>query len=246
MTRTLPLLTALLGLAAAQKPGSAKDNHPKLTSWKCTKAGGCVAQDTSVVLDAGSHWIHQKADTKKGCGDWGNGPDAKACPSVAACQENCIVEGISDYGTYGVQTSGGKLSMKQLRSDGTTASPRLYLLAPGGEKYQMLKLTGQEFSFDVDVSKLPCGMNGALYLSEMLEDGGASLSNLQTGGAAYGSGYCDAQVSSFPRRQAWNLDPNKFASASPRRSSTASATWPPRERAATRWISGRPTPWRRP
>ncbi|KAK7420691.1 hypothetical protein QQZ08_010272 [Neonectria magnoliae] len=43
------------------------------------------------------------------------------------------------------------------------------------------------------MSELPCGMNSALYLSEMLQDGGQSLSPLNKAGAYYGTGYCDAQ-----------------------------------------------------
>ena len=39
----------------------------------------------------------------------------------------------------------------------------------------MLKLLNKEFSFDVDLSQLDCGLNGALYLVEMAEDGGASF-----------------------------------------------------------------------
>lgn len=31
----------------------------------------------------------------------------------------------------------------------------------------MFKLLNQEFTFDVDVSQLPCGVNGALYFVEM-------------------------------------------------------------------------------
>lgn len=60
-------------------------------------------------------------------------------------------------------------------------------------KYQMLKLLGQEFTFDVDVSNLPCGLNGALYFSEMDEDGGMSRFPTNKAGAKYGTGYCDAQ-----------------------------------------------------
>ncbi|KAL1858134.1 hypothetical protein VTK73DRAFT_7929 [Phialemonium thermophilum] len=55
----------------------------------------------------------------------------------------------------------------------------------------MLHLLGRELSFDVDLSTLPCGENGALYLSEMSAGGGRNPDN--TGGASYGSGYCDAQ-----------------------------------------------------
>lgn len=31
------------------------------------------------------------------------------------------------------------------------------------DKYQMFELLGNEFTFDVDVSDVGCGLNGALY-----------------------------------------------------------------------------------
>jgi cellulose 1,4-beta-cellobiosidase len=31
------------------------------------------------------------------------------------------------------------------------------------DKYEMFKLKNKEFTFTVDVSKMPCGINGALY-----------------------------------------------------------------------------------
>jgi cellulose 1,4-beta-cellobiosidase len=51
----------------------------------------------------------------------------------------------------------------------------------------------KEFTFDVDVSQLPCGLNGALYFVEMVADGGMSQFPLNKAGAQYGTGYCDAQ-----------------------------------------------------
>jgi len=51
----------------------------------------------------------------------------------------------------------------------------------------------KEFTFDVDVSNLPCGLNGALYFVEMDADGGLSKFPLNKAGAKYGTGYCDAQ-----------------------------------------------------
>jgi cellulose 1,4-beta-cellobiosidase len=39
--------------------------------------------------------------------------------------------------------------------------------------YQMFKLKNKEFTFTVDVSNMPCGLNGALYFVEMPEDGGS-------------------------------------------------------------------------
>ena len=61
------------------------------------------------------------------------------------------------------------------------------------DKYQMFHLKNQEFTFDVDVSNLPCGLNGALYFVQMDEDGGLSKYETNTAGAEYGTGYCDAQ-----------------------------------------------------
>ena len=60
-------------------------------------------------------------------------------------------------------------------------------------KYQMFQLENKEFSFDVDLSKLPCGLNGALYFVSMDADGGMSKYSTNKAGAKYGTGYCDAQ-----------------------------------------------------
>lgn len=57
----------------------------------------------------------------------------------------------------------------------------------------MFELLGKEFTFDVDVSNLPCGLNGALYFVSMDADGGLSKYTGNTAGAEYGTGYCDAQ-----------------------------------------------------
>jgi cellulose 1,4-beta-cellobiosidase len=59
--------------------------------------------------------------------------------------------------------------------------------------YQLFKLLGQEFTFDVDVSNLPCGLNGALYFVSMDADGGTSKYSTNKAGAKYGTGYCDSQ-----------------------------------------------------
>jgi cellulase len=71
----------------------------------------------------------------------------------------------------------------------TPASPRIYLLGPDG-KYILMSLLNQELSVDVDLSSLPCGENGAFYLSEMAADGSGGKGS---GGAGAGVGYCDAQ-----------------------------------------------------
>lgn len=69
----------------------------------------------------------------------------------------------------------------------------MYLLDESGSKYEMFKLKNREFTFDVDVSNLPCGLNGALYFVEMEADGGQGKYSGNKAGAKYGTGYCDAQ-----------------------------------------------------
>jgi cellulase len=180
---------ALLGLSAAQKPAGAADNHPKVTTYRCTQADGCKEATNYVVLDSSAHWVHQ-VGSNDGCGSWGSGPDATACPTEEDCAKNCVMESVQDYSTIGVTTDGASLHMEQI-VNGNVVSPRIYLLNEAKDKYEMLKLTGQEISFDIDSTHLPCGMNSALYLGEMAADGGQS--DLNPGGAAWGTGYCDAQ-----------------------------------------------------
>lgn len=60
-------------------------------------------------------------------------------------------------------------------------------------EYQMFTLMNNEFTFDVDVSKLGCGLNGALYFSMMDSDGGMAKYSTNKAGAKYGTGYCDSQ-----------------------------------------------------
>ena len=78
----------------------------------------------------------------------------------------------------------------------------------------MFKLVNREFSFDVDVSALPCGLNGALYFVEMDEDGGVSKYPNNKAGAKYGTGYCDAQcphdikfINGEANIKNWTVDP---------------------------------------
>ncbi|KAH8896743.1 glycoside hydrolase family 7 protein [Thozetella sp. PMI_491] len=190
---TIPRLTAaalLVGqVVLAQKPGTdTPEVHPQLTTWKCSTAQGCVAQNTSVVLDWNYRWIH---DGSTSC-TTSSGVNSAVCPDEATCAANCAIEGVN-YTAAGVTTSGDTLTMYQYIKSGSTyssVSPRVYLLGSDGD-YEMLKLNGQELSFDVDLSTLPCGENGALYLSEMSATGGRNEYN--TAGANYGSGYCDAQ-----------------------------------------------------
>lgn len=184
---------AWLDLASAQQPGNVTaEVHPQLQTSKCTTDGGCVVQNTSVVLDFGYRWLHT-ADYAS-C-TTSSGVNSTLCPDEATCAQNCVVEG-ANYTAAGVTTSGSTLTMSQYvpSTSGvgvSNASPRLYLLDDDSQDYVLFQLLGQELTFDVDVSALPCGENGALYLSEMDASGGRNP--YQTGGASYGAGYCDAQ-----------------------------------------------------
>jgi cellulose 1,4-beta-cellobiosidase len=75
----------------------------------------------------------------------------------------------------------------------TNIGSRIYLMSESGSEYQMFKLKNREFTLDVDVSNLPCGLNGAVYFVEMSPDGGMSAYPSNKAGAKYGTGYCDAQ-----------------------------------------------------
>ncbi|KAI0812862.1 endoglucanase EG-1 [Xylaria sp. FL0064] len=188
-SKSLLLSFALFGLSVAQTPIGEADNHPKVITYRCTNADGCKEATNYLVLDSASHGVHQ-VNGGGSCGDWGSGPDPTACPTEEDCAKNCVMERIQDYTTVGVTTKDDQLHMEQI-VNGNVVSPRIYLLNEAKDKYEMLKLTGQEISFDIDATHLPCGMNSALYMGEMLEDGGKS--DLNTGGATWGTGYCDAQ-----------------------------------------------------
>lgn len=187
------LATVLLhfySLSVAQKIGTAiPEVHPKIQTKSCTTAGGCVERQTFLVTDALSRPFHAVGNLDVPCSPVNN----TLCPDAATCAQNCELEGV-EYGSLGVLTSGSALTMRQYLFDGAafqSVSPRLYLLAEDEKNYELLKLVNQELTYDVDVSQLGCGMNGALYLSEM--DASGSRSDLNPAGAQYGTGYCDAQ-----------------------------------------------------
>lgn len=147
-----------------------------------------MSQSQSIVLDANWRWLHTTTGYTN-CYT-GNQWDKSLCPDGVTCAKNCALDGADYSGTYGITTSGDALTLKFVT--GSNVGSRVYLLA-SDTKYQLFKLKGQEFTFDVDMSNLPCGLNGAVYLSEMPEDGGMSKYPNNKAGAKYGTGYCDSQ-----------------------------------------------------
>ena len=191
-----PLLAAL---ALAQAPPSTPEVHPLLPTWKCTTSGGCIRQNTSVVLDFEYRDVHKIGGTTSCKTGNASNLDKSQCPDAATCAKNCIVEP-ADYAAKGVTTSGNALTMYHyVRTGGrlVSASPRVYLLDESTGKYVMMALLNQELTVDVDMSTLPCGENGAFYLSEMVADGSNNPSQFNSPGAALGRGYCDAQCQGY-------------------------------------------------
>jgi cellulose 1,4-beta-cellobiosidase len=162
-------------------------------SWQqCAAGGSCTTQSSGkVVLDANWRWTHNVGGFTN-CYT-GNTWDATLCPDGKTCATNCALDGADYPGTYGITASGNALTLKFVtQSAQKNVGSRVYLMA-SDTAYQMFKLNNMEFTFDVDVSQLPCGLNGALYFSAMDADGGMARFPTNKAGAKYGTGYCDSQ-----------------------------------------------------
>jgi cellulose 1,4-beta-cellobiosidase len=213
MFRSALLTTfALLAIANAQGVGTYQtETHPSITVQQCSAGGSCTTKQASVVLDANWRWVHVKGDYTN-CytgAEWNStvcGNDPKACAEVRTIilyhsltltlfpAQQCQLEGAEYSSTYGITTSGDALTLKfiQQNANGKNIGSRVYLMDTDS-KYQMFNLLNQEFTFDVDMSQLPCGLNGAVYFVEMDSDGGLAKYPSNTAGAKYGTGYCDTQ-----------------------------------------------------
>ncbi|KAF9069963.1 cellobiohydrolaseI [Rhodocollybia butyracea] len=190
------LFFALSAIVYGQQIGTlTAEVHPPLT-WETCTASGCTSQDSTVVIDANWRYLHITSGTEN-CYE-GDTWDFDICTTPEVCAANCALDGADYESTYGVTTSGDALTLKFVTvSEQANVGSRLYLMAPGSEtEYQLFHLLNQEFTFDVDVSQLPCGINGALYFSQMDADGGVSRFPTNKAGAQYGTGYCDSQCPS--------------------------------------------------
>eukprot|EP00931_Biecheleriopsis_adriatica_P023066 TRINITY_DN1465_c0_g1_i6.p1 TRINITY_DN1465_c0_g1~~TRINITY_DN1465_c0_g1_i6.p1 ORF type:complete len:457 (-),score=96.83 TRINITY_DN1465_c0_g1_i6:264-1634(-) len=198
----LKIVRAALCLApvAAQQAGSVtSEESPPIALQHCTAEGVCETEGASLVLDASWRWVHHK-DGYENCfadGSWH--PDH--CPDEDTCKQNCALEGVDATGyekNYGVVKEPRESELPEgvklnFMTEGGNVGSRLYVTdGEEPEKYKMFYLLGKEFSLDVDVSKLSCGMNGAVYFIEMDELGGKGQ-DYNEAGAKFGTGYCDAQ-----------------------------------------------------
>lgn len=141
-------------------------------------------------MDANWRWTHG-INGYQNCYT-GTSWDHNFCPDSVTCAQRCALEGIpsEDWrNTYTTSWTGDALKIGYVASGGNVGA-RTYMMNTE-DKYEMFKLLNKEFTFTVDVSKLPCGLNGALYFVEMDESGNFGGNN--KAGAKYGTGYCDAQ-----------------------------------------------------
>ncbi|RBR08204.1 uncharacterized protein FIESC28_10396 [Fusarium coffeatum] len=191
MYRVLATASALIATVRAQQVCSlTTESKPALTWSKCTSSG-CTNVKGSVTIDANWRWTHQTSGSTN-CYT-GNKWDTSICTSGKTCAEKCCVDGADYASTYGITSSGNQLSLSFVtKSQGTNIGSRTYLMEDENN-YQMFQLLGNEFTFDVDVSNIGCGLNGALYFVSMDADGGKSKYPGNKAGAKYGTGYCDAQ-----------------------------------------------------
>lgn len=184
-------LSLALGALGQQAGTVSKEEHLPLTLSECTESG-CTGTPTSVTLDANWRWTRKAGAGYDNCytgTEW----DKTVCDTPADCAKNCDLEGNAKaawQANYGVTSDGSALNLAY--QAGHNVGSRTYLMEDETH-YKMFKLLNREFTFEVDVSKLPCGVNGALYFSEMQADGGTSEFSGNSAGAKYGTGYCDAQ-----------------------------------------------------
>jgi len=181
---------SLASVATALKVGTdTQETHPRLNWQRCT-SGGCQNVNAEVVIDANWRWIHN--GQYQNCYDGNDWTDV--CSDNVDCAEVCHIEGARYQETYGVTTSGDELKLKFVTKHqyGTNVGSRMYLME-NTDTYQMFDLLGNEFTFDVDLSTVACGLNSALYFVPMEADGGVSQFSSNEAGAKYGTGYCDSQ-----------------------------------------------------
>nr|BAF57395.1 putative glycosyl hydrolase family7 [uncultured symbiotic protist of Neotermes koshunensis] len=148
---------ALIAFALSAPSNTTTEVHPKFTWSKCTKAG-CTKVNGFIVHDK------HIGDTK----DRGT-------------------TGIDYEKDVGVTVKGDTVIQKLVNNGAfkRVIGSRLYILTPDEKLYEEFNLVGKEFTYTVDMSEIPCGVNAALYTVEMPARGKG------TNGAPYGAGYCD-------------------------------------------------------
>ncbi|KAG8923196.1 hypothetical protein FRC01_013073 [Tulasnella sp. 417] len=152
------------------------ENNPALTLYKCITSSAALPRPVkwcSTPAGAGS--------TLPPAPPTGNVWNTSLCPN------NDALDG-ADYSNTYVRHSQQQRQERRI----PPRDSRVYLMKDD-TIYEMFKVLNQEFTFDVDVSKLLCGLNGAVCFSKMHADGGLAATPTNKAGGKYRTGYCDAQ-----------------------------------------------------
>lgn len=186
------LLNYLFAVAIAFGVGQVKQNTLLPFSIKLDK----VVSNTFLTLDSNWRWIHNK-NGYSNCYD--NGWVSQYCPNETACSANCVIDGVptSDWSSpYGVSVSGNSVRLNYVTQGPYSVNygSRLYLMSANQASYQGFDLRGKEISFTVDVSNLPCGLNGAVYFVELPLKNPYSKSLTSSYGVNYGDSQCPSDI----------------------------------------------------
>jgi cellulose 1,4-beta-cellobiosidase len=215
------LLGTLGGGVWAQQAAKDEDG-PRMVVQNCDADGHCKDEMGSMTIDA-SYRTQREAGIKgwHACIQAGGMWDQNLCPDPAECAKNCALEGLTLDKYWNLHKteeldSGMRMGYVSATQYGINTGSRMYMLdeKENYKKYKMFFLKNREFSLDVDVSTLPCGVNAAAYFVEMQKDGGKSMKpgefksantrhhthldrrlkdqGFNSAGAKYGTGYCDA------------------------------------------------------
>ena len=210
------ILTSIAVVTIGQQPGTSQpENHPLLNIQSCSKNGGCITENKSIVLDANWRSIPSVSKNYQTCylvlnNEW----NTTLCPNGIECAQNCALDGTEYQYEHSITTSGSSLNLEYATyiNHFFNIGSRVFLLEDENN-YKLFKLKNREFTFDVNVSNLPCGLNGALYFVEMDANGGMSKFSGNKAGAKYGTGYCNAQcphsvmfINGEANCEDWNID----------------------------------------
>ena len=189
------LFVLVVAFVTGQQPGTQQaENHPSLTIQSCSTNGGCRDETKSIVIDANWRTVYSILGPEQYCFLFNSKWNSSVCPNGATCAKNCALDGANYEIYHGIKTSGSSLTMayaSYLNHYFNIAS-RVFLL-DNDSSYKLFSLKNREFTFDVDVSALPCGINGAIEFVAMDADGGMGRYPGNKAGAKYGTGYCSAQ-----------------------------------------------------
>lgn len=198
----LPALLGYLCLVAAQQVGILNpETHLKLDWTKCSTDQTCQKIQGQVTLDANFRWLHQ-VDSYRDCYSYGRW-NTLTCNSNDNCTESCAIEGntVAGYAnTMGIKAINDSITLRYRTAENfyVNVGSRVHLMETK-EKYQMFTLLNNEFTFDVNLSTVGCGINAALHFVAMDEDGGKAKFAGNKAGAEYGTGYCNSHCTRSQR-----------------------------------------------